>query len=227
MRQQVFMFRPTSPSRDSGFTLVELLTVTAIIAALLAVLMPSFSQARLAAKVAKAKAELAGIDTALQMYRQTHQALPPARTYCEYGGGGKVDDWAELPLELAEGEYLPAAPSESKLSVNLRDPFNPEHTYKYLAPGPGFHNGGTTISWLSVPQTYQPGGPPHRPVYFDREDCPVQYALWSVGNYGDRGYWDSLMNDMPLEPNYWYPRHGGEGLIVRARLAEGRVVDSP
>ena len=51
-----------------GFTLIELLIVVAIIAMLAAIAVPNFLEAQARAKVARAKADLRTIATALESY---------------------------------------------------------------------------------------------------------------------------------------------------------------
>ena len=63
--------------RNKGFTLVELLTVIAIIAILTAVLFPVFARAKNAAKEAAEKANLGQIHEALKLYRADQGGYPP------------------------------------------------------------------------------------------------------------------------------------------------------
>jgi type II secretory pathway pseudopilin PulG len=210
----------------TAFTLVELLAVVAILGLLIALLIPALSGARLSAKVVKAKAELSGIDTALGMYYDDFRIYPPSHTYCEYGGGDKAPDWAEIPPELARGKYLPTADAGSHLTASMVDPFNPDRTYKYLAPGRGYHNGSTTITGLWVPDNFNPGCSTGK-IYTNQNDSPVKFALWSVGTYRDIGYWGALFYHHPLSATWWYSGWMQSGIIVRARAAGGESITSP
>ncbi len=214
-------------SQHPGFTLVELLVVVAILALLVSMLLPSLGRAKFLAKVTQAKAELSGIATALEVYYGHNKAYPPSRTYCEYGGDAKVPDWAELPGELAHGGYLPTPPADSHLTVSAIDPFNPNRTYKYLAPGKGYHNGAGTITGLWVPDDFPDGNNSSGKTWTNPKTTPVKFVLWSVGTYGDIGYWRALEQHHPLAQDAWYPGESEKGLIVRSRLAEGQYATSP
>lgn len=214
--------------KNQGFTLIELLVVIAIIAILAALLLPSLSRARLLAKVAKAEGELHGIGNALSVYFEDWEVYPPARTYCEYGDTIKAPDWAELPPELAEKDYIGHGPPDSHLTSNMIDPFNPDRTYKYLKPGFGFHNHATTSIAIWVPEDFASGGGgPSGKFHYDPETSPVTFVLWSVGTYGDIGYWRALQMHHPLMRSEWYPGESGRGIIVRARTERGHDVVSP
>ncbi len=60
-----------------GFTLVEMLTVIAIIAVLIAILLPAIQHARESARRTQCQNNLMQLGVALQHYNQTHGILPP------------------------------------------------------------------------------------------------------------------------------------------------------
>lgn len=64
-------------SRRRAFTLVELLTVVAILSLLAAILFPVFSAVRAAARRAACMSNLRQIGMAVALYRQDYEALPP------------------------------------------------------------------------------------------------------------------------------------------------------
>ena len=67
------------PEQESGFTLVELLTVVAIVALLLAMLTPAMDQAMAAAERATCAAKLHGIGNASAQYRLDNRRYFPSR----------------------------------------------------------------------------------------------------------------------------------------------------
>ncbi|RMF79933.1 MAG: prepilin-type N-terminal cleavage/methylation domain-containing protein, partial [Planctomycetota bacterium] len=116
---------PTRKPNPRGFTLIELLVVVAIIALLISILLPSLTEAREQARVAKCSSNMKSIMTATQLYlsdakgRQDLPWLLPAgytvgdKTYdwtyfTEFiWGGGMPDktntDWANSGLNEANG----------------------------------------------------------------------------------------------------------------------------
>jgi len=214
------------PQPGTAFTLVELLTVVAILGLLVTILMPGLTRARLLARITKAKGELANISTALSIYHQANRAYPPARTYCEYGDTLKAPDWAELPPELAGQGYLPTPPPGTTMTVDAEDPFNPERTYKYLACGRGYHNGAGTWIGIWVADDFPRGDPEKGKEYWSPDDSPVRYVLWSVGTFGDIGYWASLARHHPFNTDQWFPGKDDKGLVVRACMKDGQFVMS-
>ena len=67
--------------RARAFTLIELLTVVAIISLLISILMPSLSHARAAAKNAKCKATMKSLGDGLELFRNENEAELRGNSY--------------------------------------------------------------------------------------------------------------------------------------------------
>ena len=169
-----------------GFTLIELLVVVAIIALLLAILLPALSKVRMQARVVRVHSDLRQITLALDAYAMNNKdKFPPTRKAC----GTNVN--YQLPVELARWAYLGKVPSLIP-EADWPDPFDPEHSYKYRAPGPGFFNGWfykhpwQKHLWgaIWVPEDFprcesEEGADYHNAP--DEQKSPVDYAVWSMG----------------------------------------------
>jgi prepilin-type N-terminal cleavage/methylation domain-containing protein len=94
------------PKSTSGrrFTLIELLVVLAIIAVLIAFLLPATRSARGAARRAQCTNNLKQIALALHNYEQVYQALPPAHTVDAQGR--PLHSWRTLILPYLEQQSL-------------------------------------------------------------------------------------------------------------------------
>lgn len=68
----------TRKSSHTGFTLIELIIVVAIIAILAGIGLPNFLEAQTRSKVSRAKADLRTIATALEAYHADHNRYPPS-----------------------------------------------------------------------------------------------------------------------------------------------------
>jgi prepilin-type N-terminal cleavage/methylation domain-containing protein len=88
--------------KRNGFTIVELLTVLAIIALLAGLLIPALNMARNAARVAKQKVQFVSIDQAIYAFRNDYGDYPPSNldtTAGSYCGAQKLAE-ALLGLDL-------------------------------------------------------------------------------------------------------------------------------
>ncbi|HTS18985.1 MAG TPA: type II secretion system protein [Verrucomicrobiae bacterium] len=206
-----------------AFTLVELLVVVAIIGILAGLLLPTLSRARERARVARVHAELYGIGLALEMYSADHaNKLPPVRVNCNTD---LASHWCELPVELARDGYLPHG-SQAGLAADLEDIFNPQHTYKYAAPGPQLLNGGpggNYALWVptSAPTDMSGGG-----RYFtDPKASPVRWVVWSLGPRPNSPKTQATY--APLTSDSWYRGAGDSGVIIRYADCNGTQFTSP
>ena len=210
-------------SLSAAFTLTELLVVMVIIALLAALLLPALSRAREKAKVTRAHVELYGVGLALQMYSDDTQGhLPPVRVNCNTD---LATHWCEFPVELAEQRYLGPG-SKPGMAANMEDVFNPNHTYKYAAPGPQLLNGAPGGNYqLWVPDDVPNCASTNGQYYSNPKDSPIRWVLWSLGPRPDSP--ESQDEYAPMARRSWYRRSGGGGVIARFDTRAGIQFKSP
>lgn len=206
-----------------AFTLIELLVVVAIIALVLGLLVPAAGRARLQAKLLAVNAELRDISLALAAYSFDHDgAYPPTRVDCMLG-----EHFYQLPPELADGGYLPAAPAGSFLSAGVEDRFNRGYTYKYRSVGPLIYNRTTLVetgAYLWVPDGFPDNEQEEGRSYSDQKASPVAWVLYSQGPRFDLDRMRELRYPVPRAT--WYDRKTGRGIVARLRLNGGREIAS-
>ena len=163
-----------------GFTLIEVLVVTAVMATLLGILLPVTGRARMQAKVLAVNAELRDIGLALEAYSFDHDGeYPPVRVDCMLGG-----HFYQLPEELVECGYLPAPPSDSFMAAGFEDRFNPGYTYKYRAVGTLIYNRTTVVeegAFLWVPDGFPDNEQDDGRSYSRLDESPVSWVVYSEG----------------------------------------------
>jgi type II secretory pathway pseudopilin PulG len=219
-----------------------MLTVVAVIAVLVSLLVPTLARSRQHARVVCVHADLRQIGLALEGYAVSYaEQLPPTRMGCGEG--------VELPLpeELARDHWLPSPPGNAPThQVQLPDLFNPTQTYKYRAPGAVWYNGQfydlprdpfQPRAWLWVPDDF-----PHCATTSGRRfsaldgepPCPARYAIWSVGpdpmspKFPRFGATDRLdESKFPLPRQFWMQRTGDTGLIVHFTTRSGATFTGP
>ena len=109
----IYRNHPGSHKSRRGFTLIELLIVVAIIGILAAIAIPNFLLARTRSNVARVKADMSNLGTALEMYYTDNNHYP------------YFNEWA-LPPRYNEISYrlIPLTTPVDYISrVDFRDPF--------------------------------------------------------------------------------------------------------
>lgn len=206
-----------------AFTLIELLVVTAVVALVMGILLPALGRARLQAKVVAVNAELQAIGMALEAYSfDNDDAYPPTRVDCRLGG-----HFYQLPVELAEGKYLPRPGEDTFMSTGMEDRFNRGYTYKYRSVGTLLYNRTVVVrngASLWIPDGFPDNEHEEGRDYADPRESPVSWVLYSEGPRFDLSRMKQLK--YPVPTSTWYSPQTRQGVIVRMRLANGRQIGS-
>jgi prepilin-type N-terminal cleavage/methylation domain-containing protein len=206
-----------------GFSLIELLVVTAIITLVLGILVPVTGRARLQSKVLAVNAELREIGLALEAYSFDHEGkYPPTRVDCMLGG-----HFYQLPEELVACGYLPSPSVDSFMAAGIEDRFNRGYTYKYRTVGTLIYNRTTVVeegAYLWVPDGFPDHEQSEGQTYSHLQDSPVSWVLYSEGPRFDIDRMKEKLYPVPRDT--WYSPRTGQGVIVRMRLRNGRQIGS-
>lgn len=208
----------------------------ALIALLLAMLVPGLRRARTQARVVRAHAELRQVCVAVDAYAYDQRdRVPPTRSACG------SDDYFQLPVELAEGGYLPRSPNRVP-QADIPDHFQPTRTYRYRAPGPLWLNGSffdknSPRAFVWVPEDFPIcASADGIYVYARAKDppSPLAYAVWSIGPRPDAAKFPRVPGmavvdetQFPLPRAYWLTHGGDTGLITHYRDRRGLTYQSP
>jgi len=112
--------------KTKAFTLLELLIVVAIISLLAVIAIPNFNAAQVRSKVARSKADMRTLETALETYAVDNMTYPPGSE------GFVVPDYSIYNLRLH-----PLTTPISYISSLPMDPFNTGYPGEYSGPRPG------------------------------------------------------------------------------------------
>ena len=216
--------------KKKAFTLVELLIVISILAALLGILLPSLRRAQLQAKVVAVSAELYQISLGLEMYGMgNNNKFPPTRADCNPTARKHV---YALPKELSDGGYLPGGQIGKIHFADIEDKFYKGCAYKYIAAGPLFDYHGTPFENqpLYIPEGF-PGNPDSKLIKYEETDrSPVSWVLFSVGPKFDIDLENKtfpIREGYPIKKSFWYSPDNCKGAITRIRLRKnGRHIGS-
>ena len=206
-----------------AFTLIELTVVVAIITLMLGILLPVTGRARLGARILAVNAELRDIGLALEAYSFDHDSkYPPTRVDCMLG-----EHFYQLPYELTDAGYLPAASPETFMSAGIEDRFNRGYTYKYRSVGTLIYNRTTVVeegAYLWVPDGFADNEQEEGQTYSSLKTSPVSWVLYSQGPNFD----DARMRQLqyPVPRTTWLDPQTGAGIIARLRLRNGNQIGS-
>ena len=146
-------------NRRRAFTLIELLIVVSIIAILASIAVPNFLEAQTRAKVVRAKADMATIAVALEMYRVDNNSYPETDV---------LERWQRFHNLTTPIAYLTTAPFDPFLKQgdyqNSDTDWGPRHGFFKMGCSPltnpsrwAISSNGPDLDEDSIPIRYYPG----------------------------------------------------------------------
>jgi len=113
-----------------GFTLIEVLVVVAIIALLIAVILPGLAQARQLARGTRCRAHVRQLGIGMNMYLDQYRTYPGHQWILSKGGQELRVRWCQAMARLLAGYAVQACPSVPDWDVGRNNSYG--YNYKYL-----------------------------------------------------------------------------------------------
>lgn len=205
---------PSYPVRAQAFTLIELLTVIAIIGILAAIIIPTVGSVRNSARAAQAISNIKQIGMATQLYAQDNRGAI-------LGQGDEPGGFRYFELTMRQwATYLAKSPTGNIERVNailgsIRDPMVPDE--------PAFLRSGYKTTWslnriFNVERGYQAqglvdsqSGPRHRNLAEFSDPSRTIYAVSGGYEFGEAAIENAdLAMNTPTRPQpiYYFHRKG-------------------
>ncbi len=140
------MHQYTPRGRANGFTLIEILSVLAMIVILSSMLLPSLGRARAQAYKISCLSNMRQIGTGLQLYTDDHDSyLPPAQLPQT---GSPVYSWPTLMFSYVKSEQIFVCPSGEEVKT-LQDTVSPAKEYCGITTNDGSSSSVRKVNKLS------------------------------------------------------------------------------